>query len=422
MEESANEEVLLSQFDLHPDLNDGLDSMGFTRATPIQKLAIPEILRGRDLVACAQTGTGKTGAFLIPLLHRICNSSHPGLKALIVVPTRELAIQIDQNLQAMAYFTQVAGIAIYGGGSGVSFEQEKKALSGNADIVVATPGRLISHLNLGYVQASSVEVLVLDEADRMLDMGFLEDITKIIKALPQQRQTLLFSATMPPKIRELASKYLSRPFEISLAVSKPAEGVDQKIYFVYEAQKTPLLRHILSEHSFRSMILFSSSKDKVKQLGKDLRQLNIRVAVIHSDLDQDQRNEVMTDFRARRIQLLIATDILSRGIDIDAIGMVINYDVPHDAEDYVHRVGRTARAESKGMAVTFVTPLDFPRLARIQKLIEREIPVGPVPVELGPTPAPGEGASPPKRKHGQRHGHGRSPKSGAQGRNIPKKD
>jgi len=408
METSSNEETLLSGFNLHPDLSEGLSSMGFTRATPIQKIAIPEIMAGRDMVACAQTGTGKTGAFLIPLLHRICGATQPGLKALIIVPTRELAIQIDQNLQAMAYFTQVSGTAIYGGGSGVSFEQEKKALSGGADIVIATPGRLISHLNLGYVQTRDVQVLVMDEADRMLDMGFLEDITKIIKALPEKRQTLLFSATMPPKIRELASKYLNHPFEVSLAVSKPAEGVDQKVYFVFESQKTPLLRHLLSMHTFQSMILFSSSKDKVKQLGKDLRQLDVRVAVIHSDLDQEQRNEVMTDFRARRIQLLVATDILSRGIDIDSIGLVINYDVPHDAEDYVHRVGRTARAESKGMAVTFVTPQDAQKLSRIQRLIEREIPVGEVPSELGATPTPEDLLSAARKKSGNRRGNGRS--------------
>jgi ATP-dependent RNA helicase RhlE len=419
MEEAIKEEVLLSQFDLHPDLSEGLISMGFSKATPIQRMAIPEILKGKDLVACAQTGTGKTGAFLIPLLHRLSHSSGSGLRALIVVPTRELAIQIDQNLQAMAYFTNISGLAIYGGGSGVSFEQEKKALSGGADIVVATPGRLISHLNLGYVQADSVEVLVLDEADRMLDMGFLDDITKIIKYLPSKRQTLLFSATMPPKIRELGAKYLHQPVEISLAVSKPAEGVDQRIFYVFENQKTALLKHILSVHSFQSMILFSSSKEKVKQLGKDLRQLNMVVGVIHSDLDQDQRNEVMTAFRARRVQLLVATDILSRGIDIDSIGMVINYDVPHDAEDYVHRVGRTARAESKGMAVTFVTPADFPKISRIQKLIERDIPVGEVPEALGETPSPLTHAPAPRRKpkfgKGKpRHGkpaHGRESKN-----------
>jgi ATP-dependent RNA helicase RhlE len=345
--------LTFNEFNFEPGLAEGLQYMGFEKTTPIQEQAIPLILANRDLIACAQTGTGKTAAYLLPLIHKIAQSPGANIDTLVIVPTRELAIQIDEALQGFSYFTPVTSLAIYGGNNGQAFEQEKKALTQGTNIIIATPGRLISHLSMGYVKIDQLKHLVMDEADRMLDMGFSDALTKIINHLPKERQTLMFSATMPPKIRSLAKKILTHPAEINISLSKPAEGVKQGAYVVYDAQKPELLKSILREKEMSSVIIFSSKKDKVKELERDLIRAKFNAASIHSDLEQDQRNEVLRNFKNRKLQVLVATDILSRGIDIDSISLVVNYDVPGDAEDYIHRVGRTARAETTGVAITF---------------------------------------------------------------------
>lgn len=360
--------------------------MGFDKATPIQEQAIPLITANRDLIACAQTGTGKTAAYLLPVINKIFKEHESYTDTLIVVPTRELAIQINESLQGFSYFTPVSSIAIYGGSNGSAFDAEKRALTEGTNIIIATPGRLISHLNMGYVKMEKLKHLILDEADRMLDMGFSEDLTKIINYLPKQRQTLMFSATMPPKIRALAKKTLTDPAEINIALSKPAEGVTQGAYVVHNGQKMELLKGILKEKEMTSVIIFSSKKDKVKELEKELSRAKFNVASIHSDLEQDQRNEVLRNFKNRKLQVLVATDILSRGIDIDSISLVVNFDVPGDAEDYIHRVGRTARAETTGIALTFINDLDQRKFKKIEDLIGSEINKLPLPEKLGPGP------------------------------------
>lgn len=365
---------------------EGLDAMGFEKPTPIQQQAIPIVLSGKDLIACAQTGTGKTAAFILPVLNKIAAEGTDTLNTVVIVPTRELAIQIDEAVQGFAYFTSASAIAIFGGNDGISFEQEKKALTQGANIIIATPGRLIAHLNMGYVKFGEVKHLILDEADRMLDMGFSEDLNKIISHLPKKRQTLLFSATMPPKIRELAKRILHEPEQINIAVSKPAAGVLQGAYVVYNDQKPELLVSLLQGKNIASIIIFASTKDKVKQLERDLLRKGINVAAIHSDLEQEVRNETLRRFKNKTLQVVVATDVLSRGIDIDSIGLVINYDVPGDAEDYIHRVGRTARAESTGVALTFINPEDQRKFQRIEDLIGDEIKKLPVPASLGNVP------------------------------------
>ena len=356
-----------------PELIEGLSSMGFEKPTPIQEKAIPVILQNRDLIACAQTGTGKTAAFLLPVINKIIRDHTETIDTLIIVPTRELAIQIDEALQGFSYFTPISSIAIFGGTNGISYEQEKKALTQGANIVIATPGRLIAHLNQGYVKFKTVKHLILDEADRMLDMGFSEDLQRIISFLPKERQTLLFSATMPPKIRSLANKILNQPVEINIAVSKPAEGVIQAAYMVHNDRKVELIKHLLAGKKLKSIIIFSSTKHKVKELERELKKLKMNTAAIHSDLTQEQRNEVLRNFKSKKLQILVATDILSRGIDIDSIELVINFDVPSDAEDYIHRVGRTARAESTGVALTFISPSDRRKFKNIEQLIGAEV-------------------------------------------------
>ncbi len=365
---------------------EGLLSMNFNKPTPIQEQAIPIILSNSDIIACAQTGTGKTAAYLLPIINKICKEPCDSVNTLIIAPTRELAIQIDEALQGFAYFAPVSCIAIYGGNDGFSFEQEKKALTQGANVIVATPGRLIAHLNMGYVKIDKLQHLILDEADRMLDMGFSFDISKIISFLPKKRQTLLFSATMPPKIRDLATKILINPQQINIALSKPAEGVMQGAYVVYNTQKMELLKSLLRGKDLASIIIFSSTKDNVKQLEKELLKLKFNVAAIHSDLEQERRNEVLRDYKNKKLQTLVATDILSRGIDIDSIGLVINYDVPGDAEDYIHRVGRTARAESTGVAITFINPEDQRKFKKIEDLIGSEVKKLPLPESLGKGP------------------------------------
>lgn len=363
-----------------PELLEGLSAMGFEKPTPIQEKAIPVVLEGKDLIACAQTGTGKTAAFLLPLINKIIKEHSETVNTLIIVPTRELAIQIDEALQGFSYFTPINSIAIYGGTNGTTYDQEKKALIHGANIVIATPGRLIAHLNQGYVKFNTVKHLVLDEADRMLDMGFSDDLNRIISFLPKERQTLLFSATMPPKIRSLATKILKQPVEINISVSKPAEGVIQGAYMVPNEQKVMLIKNLLKGKKIKSVIIFASTKSKVKDLERELKKIGMNAASISSDLTQEERNDVLRAFKSRKLQILVATDILSRGIDIDSIGLVINFDVPSDAEDYIHRVGRTARAESTGVALTLIGQADRRKFKNIEELIGSEVKKLPLPM------------------------------------------
>ena len=378
--------MTFQDFNFHSDLIEGLNAMGYTKPTPIQEQAIPKIMEGKDLIACAQTGTGKTAAYLLPLLHKIVNTDHRHLNTLVIAPTRELALQIDQQIEALAYFINVSSITVYGGGSGVVWEQQKKALKLGVDVVIATPGRLISMLNVGDVNLKHLEHLVLDEADRMLDMGFYDDIVRIISYLPKERQTLLFSATMPPKIRALANQILNKPEEISISISKPAEGILQQAYLTFDNQKFGLLKHIFKETQYKSVIIFCSRKETVKKLAAELKRVIPSLQAFHSDLDQEQREEIMRNFKNKNLQVLVGTDILSRGIDVDGIDLVINYDVPPDGEDYVHRIGRTARAASTGTAITFINPMDMQRFGGIERLIGREVPKIALPEALGESP------------------------------------
>ena len=376
-----------SELGFHPDLLQGIDAIGFESATPIQKQAIPVILAGKDLIGSAQTGTGKTAAFLLPIINDILTKNEPeATKCLIVVPTRELAIQIDQQMQGLSYFTRVNSIAVYGGGDGDLFAQEKKALSEGASVITATPGRLIAHLKMGYVNMESLRFLVLDEADRMLDMGFHQDIQKIISFLPKKRQNLMFSATMPPKMRTLAKEVLNNPEEINVAVSVPADKIIQVGFVVHDTQKIPMIEHVLSAGNFLSVIVFCSTKDNTKNLTKSLKKLKFSVAEIHSDLDQKERGEVLNLFKGKKLTILVATDILSRGIDIEDIELVINYDVPNDAEDYIHRIGRTARAAAKGVAFTFINEKEQRQFGDIEKFIGRTIDKAEIPISLGVAP------------------------------------
>lgn len=392
-----------TEFNFHPDLLEGIQASGYETATPVQEQVIPLIVAGRDLIASAQTGTGKTAAFLLPILQKLLtkpgNDHH--IDILIVVPTRELAIQIGEHLEGLSYFTSVSSIAVYGGGDGQSFVQEKQALSKGADIVIATPGKLIAHINMGYVQLKQLQVLILDEADRMLDMGFHDDIMRIVSVLPEKRQTLLFSATMPPKIRSLAQKILRDPAEINIAISRPPEKIVQKAFVIYETQKDALVKQLLQSSEFKSILIFCSRKQNVKQLTRMLKQARINAEEIHSDLDQAKREDVLRAFTSKRLPVLVATDILSRGIDIDHIDLVINYDVPHDGEDYVHRIGRTARAETDGTAYTFVSEKEQNKMAAIEKLLGHPIPKATVPKELGSVPE----YRPRERNHRRTEGH-----------------
>lgn len=393
-----------TEFGLHPDLIEGIDASGYETATPVQEKVIPPILEGRDIIASAQTGTGKTAAFLLPIINRLLGHRIEGqVGALIIVPTRELAIQISQHLEGLSYFTHISSIAVYGGNDGSNFVAEKKALQMGADIVVCTPGRMIAHLNMGYVQFKQIQFLVLDEADRMLDMGFQDDIRKIISHLPLKRQTLLFSATMPEKIRQLAKNILQNPVEINIAISKPPEKIVQKAFVVYDRQKLPVVRYLLKTTPHKSALIFCSSKLSVRQLTRDLKQARINADEMHSDLEQVQREEVLSSFSNQRLPVLVATDILSRGIDIDTIDLVINYDVPHDGEDYVHRIGRTARAEADGMAFTLISEREQNRFASIETLLGKEVEKVKLPPELGPVP---------EYHPRTRSSHGRKPQQG----------
>ncbi len=372
---------------IHNPVLEGVESMGFEEATPIQEQAIPVILENKDLLACAQTGTGKTAAFLLPVLQKISDSSHHGeINTLIIVPTRELAIQIDNQIQGLGYFVGVSSIAIYGGGDGSSWDNQKKALVKGADIIVATPGRIIAHINQEYVKLDTVKHFILDEADRMLDMGFYDDIKLIMKKLPQERQNLMFSATMPPNIRKLTKEVLKDPEQINIAISKPAENIVQAAFLTYDNQKAGLLKHLLQARKMTSVIVFSSKKTSVDQLTREFKKMGIQAEAIHSGLEQKHREEVLQQFANRKVHVLVATDVVSRGIDITGIEMVVNYDVPQDAEDYVHRIGRTARASSDGVAFTFINENDMARFSRIENLIEREVRKVKLPSYLGEGP------------------------------------
>jgi superfamily II DNA/RNA helicase len=372
-----------SDLNINDALKEAIAYMGFENLTPIQEKAIPIILENKDLIACAQTGTGKTGAFVLPILDKLIDKNNKDTDTLILVPTRELAIQIEQQIQGLSYFISVSSMAIYGGGDGKEWILQKDALMNGADIIVATPGKLLAHLQMGYVNFKKVKHLVLDEADRMLDMGFIDDIQQIISYLPKERQTLMFSATMPNSIKLLANKILKQPEEVILSISKPAEGVEQNAYLAYDAQKDNLLAHILNERkAYDSIIIFTSAKLKINEIVHSLSRSGFKAHGISSNLEQEKREQVLQDFRSKKIRILVATDVMSRGIDVKEINMVINYDVPHDAEDYVHRVGRTARASTKGEAITLINPRDMYKFAKIEKLIEKIIPKLAMPAEI----------------------------------------
>ncbi len=371
------------EFGLAPSILEGLAAIGFETATPVQELAIPVVMNKRDILACAQTGTGKTAAFLLPILHRLVVEPNNGVDTIILEPTRELAIQVDQQLEGLSYFTDISSIAVYGGRDGQSMEQEMKALKTGADIIVATPGRLLSHLQMGYVKLDSVRHLVLDEADRMLDMGFITDIMTIIHKIPRKRQNLLFSATMPDEIRKFSKNILNNPAEISIAISKPADGIIQGAYMVNESSKNKLIEHLLKSQNNKQkrVLIFASSKKSTKELAAYLTRKGYPAADIHSDLDQQQRENTLLAFRNNSVPILVATDVLSRGIDIRGIDVVINYDVPSDPEDYVHRIGRTARADETGVALTLITRQTTRKFQRIEKLTGMAVKRLPVPFE-----------------------------------------
>lgn len=375
------------EFDFSPSIMEGLDSMGFEECTPVQELAMPVIWEGKDLIACAQTGTGKTAAYLLPVLNRISLKQNAGINTLIIAPTRELVLQIDQQIEGFSYFCGATSLAVYGGGEGAAFDQQKAALVQGADIIVATPGRLLSHINLKYADFSTIKHLILDEADRMLDMGFYDDIMRIVRELPVDRQTLMFSATMPSKIRKLAEGILHNPESVSIAISKPAENIVQAAYMVYENQKVALVKSLLKgKTDYKSVLIFTSRKINVNGLVRDLRRMGFKADGMLSDLEQKEREEVMLRFKNRETQVLVATDIVSRGIDIDNIDLVMNYDVPRDPEDYVHRIGRTARAQTSGVAITLISDLDQHNFKKIEELIEREIIKIPLPADFGEAP------------------------------------
>ena len=381
--------MYFEDLDLNDNVLDALYDMRFDECTPIQEKCIPEILKGHDVLGVAQTGTGKTAAYLLPVLSKLADGGYPesAINCVIMSPTRELAQQIDQGMQGFAYYLNgVSCVAVYGGNDGNRYDQELKSLALGADVVIATPGRFISHISLGNVDLSKVSFFILDEADRMLDMGFSDDIMTIAKKLPSTCQTIMFSATMPPKIEELAKSLLKNPIEIKLAVSRPAEKIQQKAYVCYEIQKMGIIKDIFKAGDLKRVIIFSGSKQKVKQIAASLNRKHINCGEMHSDLDQEQRNDVMFKFKSGQIDVLVATDIVSRGIDIDDIAMVINYDVPHDAEDYVHRIGRTARADRDGKAITFVNEDDIYFFQQIESFLEKEVEKAQLPAELGEGP------------------------------------
>ena len=408
------------ELDLSDEVLDALDAMNFDECTPIQEQSIPLALEGRDLIAVAQTGTGKTAAYLLPVIDSLAGGGYPedAINCVVMSPTRELAQQIDRQMEGFSYYLPVNSLAIFGGTDGPEFARQQRGLKMGADVVIATPGRLLAHLQMGYVDLSRVSFFILDEADRMLDMGFYDDIMTIAKQLPPTCQTLMFSATMPPKIQRMAEAILKNPAEVKLEVSRPAENIRQSAFVCYEGQKTPILRSLFKTRANKRVIVFASSKLKVKELTRELRRAGVKAAEMHSDLEQARRVEVMLDFRAGRIDILVATDIVARGIDIDDIAMVVNYDVPREAEDYVHRIGRTARAGAGGYAVTLVGERDRRHFKAIEDFLEKEVLKEAVPEELGSAPSYG-GRSDSGRRDGVRSGGKRAGKG--QGRRDGRK-
>jgi len=400
--------VKFSELGLNDSILEAIGYMGFENATPIQEQAIPLILDDKDLIACAQTGTGKTAAFILPVLNKICEQGSNGINTLVVCPTRELALQIDKEIQGFSYFAGADSFPVYGGGEGSDWDKQKNALTSGADIIVATPGKLLSHLSMGYVDLSNLKHFILDEADRMLDMGFHEDIAKIISYLPAKRQNLMFSATMPPKIRQLVKKTMVDPLEINIALSKPAEGVLQAAYCVFDDQKDAVIKSLIQDKpECTSIIIFTSTKKKVNTIVKALKGNGYEVRGVSSDLIQKDREEALRRFRSRQTRVVVATDVLARGIDIKDINLVINYDVPNDASDYVHRVGRTARADTTGIALTMISPSDMFRFKRIEELIDTDVFKVPVPEQFGPAPAWNPNAKGEKRGYGGGGGGGK---------------
>lgn len=405
------------ELDLNDQVLDALDDMNFIDCTPIQEHAIPAILEGRDVIGVAQTGTGKTAAYVLPVLSRLCDNPGPENKisCIIMSPTRELAQQIDQSLAGFSYYVPISSVAVYGGNDGIRYEQEKRGLTMGADIIIATPGRLISHLSLSNIDLSGVKYFILDEADRMLDMGFSDDILQIEKMLPRERQTILFSATMPAKIQQLARTILKDPVEIKIAVSKPAEKIKQEVVFCCEVEKLKAVKWLFTHYPTQRVIIFASSKIKVKDIARALLRKGFNVGEMHSDLDQKERDAVMYSFKTQQIDILVATDIVARGIDIDDIQLVVNYDLPHDAEDYVHRIGRTARANNDGNALTLVSEKEYTAFKRMERQLEIEIPAVTLPEDFVKPELKGESF---KKK-------GRRPKKkgkGGQGEGKPKSE
>ena len=426
--------------ELNDNTLDALDDMHFYTCTPVQEKCIPEILDGHDVLGVAQTGTGKTAAYLLPILSMLDDGGfpHDAINCVVMSPTRELAQQIDQAMQGFSYYMpDVSSVAVYGGNDGNRYDQEQKGMKMGADVIIATPGRLKSHITMGNIDLSRVSFFVLDEADRMLDMGFSDDIISIAKLLPGDCQTIMFSATMPPKIEELARTLLKSPVTVKLAVSKPADKIQQSAYVCHETQKNAILKHLFQGNKLSRVIIFSSSKLKVKDITRDLKRMGINCDEMHSDLSQQQRDDVMYRFKANKIDVLVATDIVARGIDIDDIATVINYDVPHDAEDYVHRIGRTARADRDGVAITLVRGWEIVDFMEIERFLGYEVTKNPLPEGIGEGPEyvpmikKGRRGGKPnhKRQRGakgkggnQRKGRYRGGKKGKNDRNAPKGD
>ena len=406
---------------LNDNILDALYDMRFEEMTPIQERCIPEILDGNDVLGVAQTGTGKTAAYLLPILSMLDDDDYPkdAINCIIMSPTRELAQQIDQAMQGFGYYLDdVSSVAVYGGNDGGRYEQELRGMRLGADVLIATPGRLLSHLKVGNLDLSRCSFFVLDEADRMLDMGFIDDIMKLVQELPDNCQRIMFSATMPGKIRELAVDLLHNPVEIKIAVSRPAEKIQQSAYVCYDPQKLHIINHIFKQGDLKRVIIFSGKKDRVKEITRSLKKMKINCDQMHSDLSQQERDEVMYRFKAGMTDVLVATDIVARGIDIDDIRIVINYDVPHDAEDYVHRIGRTARADRDGVAITFVNEADMDRFHQIEHFLGKVVEKTPLPEGIGEGPEYTKRAK--KRSNTRRHGRWHSKGNGSNNQAMPK--